>query len=265
VPFDVQLAMVRGMKTYIPDGYEAYARFFFTKPEMRFVYGLIYITLTLVRLKKYYTVINQTSDTVRKPKKWVWFLIVLMLTSLINSIFASLFPREVAYKSFIAIFTSGTILCQHIVLTYYTIRRQFLLYVVVNEPNNPSVNIPEGEPTEKRRITKTVSGSSLPLTIHTLEAYIKKEKPHLNRDFKMTDLEKVFGTNRTYISNFINETYHVNFNRYINRLRLKEIERLLKLPSNKGKIPSQLIHKAGFTDIRHYNRALDTEKEGVNL
>jgi hypothetical protein len=52
----------------------------------------------------------------------------------------------------------------------------------------------------------------------------------------------------------------VNFNRFVNQWRLKELERLRALPSNKGKSVAKLFAKAGFADLRQYYRALAAEK-----
>lgn len=57
----------------------------------------------------------------------------------------------------------------------------------------------------------------------------------------MTDLQETFHTNRTYLSNFVNRTYKVNFSCYINRLRLSELRRLQNLPSNAGKLATRLM------------------------
>lgn len=260
IPLDVQEVIVESRNTHIITDYEWYTRFFFTKPEMRLVYSLIYVSLTLFRLNTYYHVINHASSMIRRPKAWVWSLIILVITSILSALFATFLSREAAFKSPLLIFTSVIIMIQHIILTYYIVRRQFLLYVVVKEKKDTAEST-DTENLPKKKIKPTIRKITMPLTKKSLETYMRKEKPYLKPHFKMIDLEEVFGTNRTYISNFINETYGVNFNRYLNRLRLKEMERLLKQSSNAGKTTADLIRKAGFTDSRHYHRALTAEKE----
>lgn len=65
---------------------------------------------------------------------------------------------------------------------------------------------------------------------------------------------ELFNTNRSYLSNFINETYDCGFNGYINRLRLRELERLMNLPSNRKKAATKLYAKAGFPNYQTYLR-----------
>ena len=47
----------------------------------------------------------------------------------------------------------------------------------------------------------------------------------------MTDLVEDLDVNRTVLSAFINQTYGMNFNRYLNRFRLRELDRLRSHPA----------------------------------
>ena len=64
-------------------------------------------------------------------------------------------------------------------------------------------------------------------------------------------------SNRTYISAFINREYGVNFNRFINNYRLKEVERLRsEAVQKKQKVSSlEIVIHAGFSNYRSYFRA----------
>ena len=97
-----------------------------------------------------------------------------------------------------------------------------------------------------------------------MESYFRKEKPYLNKNFKLSDLVDALDVNRTVISSFINQTYGVNFNRYLNRWRLKEFKRLQKLPANNNKSIYYLQQKAGFTNNKHYLRTIRAEDKTTN-
>ena len=64
-------------------------------------------------------------------------------------------------------------------------------------------------------------------------------------------------SNRTYISAFINREYGMNFNRFINHYRLKEVERLQsEAIERKQKVSSmEIVIHAGFSNYRSYFRA----------
>lgn len=69
----------------------------------------------------------------------------------------------------------------------------------------------------------------------------------------MTDLQEIFHTNRTCLSNFVNRTYGINFSCYINRLRMQEFESLRRRSG--GTIPEEeLASQAGFENYQRYLR-----------
>lgn len=82
--------------------------------------------------------------------------------------------------------------------------------------------------------------------------YFREHKPYLNPDLTIYDLVEPLGSNRTYISGFINQVYGMSFSSYVNRCRFRELERLRALPSNKGKSEATLAVKAGFRKCRNY-------------
>lgn len=102
--------------------------------------------------------------------------------------------------------------------------------------------------------------SSKKLDKKSFQYWINHSKPYLKPDFSIENAVNELGTNRTYISKFIDETYGMNFSRYLNELRLKELGRLLLLPSNKNKSAIDMVAKAGFGSYRSYLRAKSIEK-----
>ena len=256
IPFEVQLEIVKGRGAYIPAGYEAYAKFFLSKPPARLLFGIFYVTLTVIRLRRYYRKINLSSEAVRKPKRWVLFLVALALSSILCSLIGSFISRSSVLKSPLMITAALIITGQHIVIAYYIIRRQFLPYAVEPEHKKWEPDKDSGFKSGKWK----KDNKRKALTKKNFETYISERKPYLDSNLKITDLVDELGVNRTYISNFINKTYGVNFSRHVNRLRLAEMERLARLPSNTGKKASQLAPRAGFTDAKHYMRAKKTEE-----
>jgi YesN/AraC family two-component response regulator len=93
------------------------------------------------------------------------------------------------------------------------------------------------------------------------EKYIKKEKPYLEPNLKITDLGEKLGINRTYISAFINTEYGTNFSTYINHLRLIEYEQLRTNTMFKHKSNSELSEKAGFGSYRSCTRFAAIERQ----
>ena len=61
-----------------------------------------------------------------------------------------------------------------------------------------------------------------------LEQWMTTEKPYLNSDFQLIDLRAVLPMNRTYLSQFINNTYGCSFYHFVNRYRVEEAKRFLR-------------------------------------
>jgi len=84
------------------------------------------------------------------------------------------------------------------------------------------------------------------------ERYISEQKPYLISDLKITDMVIPLGTNRSYLSNFINRNYQMNFNCFINKCRLEEFERMEKSKEYTTFSKKELIYLVGFNNIRSY-------------
>lgn len=83
-----------------------------------------------------------------------------------------------------------------------------------------------------------------------LEKWIQ-EKGYIERNITIITLAKQLGTNRTYLSNYINEHYEENFNTWINQLRIKEAQILLE--ENNAPLHA-IAEQVGFSDLPHFSR-----------
>ena len=100
------------------------------------------------------------------------------------------------------------------------------------------------------------------------EKYISNHRPYLNPDLRITDLMQEFHTNRTYLSRFINREYGMSFSRYINSLRLQEMEVLRDDPACAGLSEEERACMAGFGNFRGYLRAkkiIEKEQKEKNI
>jgi len=82
--------------------------------------------------------------------------------------------------------------------------------------------------------------------------YFSKQKPWLNPHLNILDVAKHIGTNRSYVSNIINENIGCNFNQFVNNYRINEAKILLK------QIPelsiSEISELAGFGSVNSFIR-----------
>lgn len=280
VPFDVQLLIVKEKAQVLPVGYEAFTRFFTVKPLLRVVFGLVYYLLAILMLVGYYKRATCSKRPLHKPAKWVVFLVGISLASLFSSILPTFMPRGEVLYSIWTFMVALSIAAQHVLLSYHIIRRDYLPYIIHEEKQKSSrvagklqkqTRQPQEQPeeiqgpsqeTQEKPPRRQHSGK---LNRRRFESFIRDKKPYLNPDYKMTDLVEDLDVNRTALSTFINRTYGVNFNRYLNRLRIQELVKLRSQPENQGKSIRSLTDKAGFKYFRYYLRAIAIEKKENTL
>ena len=280
VPFSVQVEIVTGKAQLFPDGYETYARFFTLKPLLRVIFGMVYYILTIAVLAGYYHRTRGKQGPGRQTAGWVVFLVGISIASLLSSLLPTFMPRATILHSLWTLLAACAIAFQHVLLSYHIIRRKYRLYTTPDnaagqgavtimeaatqpdaEPTTEPADSPESAPEPPAKPARRHHSGKL--TRVRLEAYFRHEKPWLDPACKIADLVEVFDVNRTALSSFINRTYGMNFNRYLNRWRLRELDRLRSLPSNRGKSMRSLVEKAGFDNYRTYLRAIAAEREAA--
>ncbi len=89
----------------------------------------------------------------------------------------------------------------------------------------------------------------------------KELKVYLRFHVTIQDLSREIGINRTYLSNFINETYGENFNNWINELRINEAK--YKILTTSEDSLSEIARKIGFADLAHFSKIFK-RKEGIS-
>ena len=87
------------------------------------------------------------------------------------------------------------------------------------------------------------------------------EKNYLHPSLTIQDMSKKIGINRTYLSNFINETYQTNFNGWLNGLRIEEAKRRMR--DNPDISLADVAEQVGFADLAHFSKQFKI-KEGCS-
>ena len=237
--------------------FERYTEFFVSSLLLRFITAVVYIVPTILLLLRYYKQMElQKSDTDRKYlsiKSSRWLIVFFILS--IAILLIAFLPSLVGTSQWLVRLNALCIMAQEILLAYQVVRRQYLsyktfdLFPVYEKKTGNSGSIAQ---------QPSVSDNGQ-LNRRTFEDYLSRRKPYLNPDFKLTDMAEAMGVNRTIMSNFINQTYGMNFRRYLNLWRIKEYQLLIGHSSNERKNPYQIMVMAGFKDSRHFQRAIQLE------
>lgn len=85
-----------------------------------------------------------------------------------------------------------------------------------------------------------------------IEALMKDEQFFLTKNLKINDVSKRLGVCRTYVSNYINQTYGCNFSDYINKLRVEHAKQLLQSSPNTKQMV--IAESAGFSSEQSFYR-----------
>ena len=81
-----------------------------------------------------------------------------------------------------------------------------------------------------------------------------KNKIYRNSELTINDVAKIVGSNRTYLSNAINQKFNQNFCTFVNGFRIIELERLmLEYPEM---VSSQYVLSCGFGSLNSMKRAV---------
>ena len=96
--------------------------------------------------------------------------------------------------------------------------------------------------------------------VENLDHLLNEEQIYLNPELTITDVARMIGTNRSYLSEYFNNNCNSSFIDYINNLRLNHAEKLMM---NDTKISlDELSSMSGFNSLSTFRRAF-MKKHGV--
>lgn len=105
----------------------------------------------------------------------------------------------------------------------------------------------------------TIEDKEHPFAI-ALNQLINDEQIYLNPDISIADVARLIGTNRSYLSEYLNTNCHSSFTDYINNLRLIHAEKLMS--QNKAMSIEEISSSSGFNSLSTFRRAF-IKKHGV--
>ncbi len=124
---------------------------------------------------------------------------------------------------------------------------------------NTTIHEMESEP-ESGNQTAIQSDKSHAMLKHRLNELMVTERMYLVPDLRITTLCKLLNTNRTYLSNLINEETGDNFNAYINRFRIEHAMHLMNQKGGNMLVMDFIAQESGFGSSSSFIRAFKTVK-----
>ena len=219
-----------------------------SKMAVRLAFTVVYTMLAFGRLARYRRFVAAHASGHPNLLRWVLgFLILSVLLFVIPSL-TLIYSRNTVLNSVVMGFHVVVLLVQYCYLCYYVLTGHYVT-IVEDEPSMMGPRTTEADsstPLKKSQLSR-----------ERFEAYMQAERPFLNPNLKIVDLVEALGVNRTYISSFVNSEYGVNFNAYINQLRMQEYQRLLADSANDGRSKIELSEMAGFSSYRSFQRVAE--------
>ncbi|MGQ8869625.1 AraC family transcriptional regulator [Myroides sp. TSA_177.3] len=232
-------------------------------------YLSIYITLntgvyTLLCWRRVYRYHQAKNKRKIQIKRLNWIHLILVL----KSIFTLLFSLK-SYSVIVQAITVFVLSFQHIILTFNMLLEKNRVKIPIAYKTNVLLSSGQivavdqmgtlaNDVLEATFINSNTRTENL-LTQSDIVNYFTKDKPYIKKDFRLDTLVSHFGVNRTYVSKFINVTYNCNVSQFINCWRLKEVEHLQA--TSKENNMEELVVQAGFSDYRHYLRAVHSAEK----
>ncbi len=252
IPFDSQLTIIESFgKTY--GEYKLYAWMATSKTLPFFLYNVVYSLLSLRKIRRYQQAIRDYSaDEGHSPVKWLYLLFYCSLGTLPILLLGSFLGRNPLFYTLALVLPLLVTIFQTVTLCYNIVVVNFNL--IEAEPPTPAGEHPAEKETAHRKLDK-----------ERFEEYIHQKQPYLNPDLRITEMAAELLTNRTYLSAFINREYGMNFSRYINHLRLKELNKLRANPAYAAYDGLELVQEAGFSSYRGYLRTKNEEDKETTV
>jgi AraC-like DNA-binding protein len=239
VPFEQRMAVIYNTKENA--GHMGFAALYSLTGVVFIVYNTLYPVLGLLRIRRYRrNIVDFSADTQRISLRWLSVMLVLVLITIPVPLAGMLLRIDVFHNFWISVqgvlptFFIYPILCYNLLSDNY---------VIMSSPYD------EIRP-----------GKEVLIGVKRFNKYINDKKPYLNPKLKIIDLCLALGTNRSYLSAFINREYGMNFCRLINSYRLAELAQLRSSPENKRCSNVELALKAGFSSYRSYLLFVENEE-----
>lgn len=264
VPEDIRWEFLHSgtMFTYkVYPGYEAYCHITNSIAWMRGIISLGYGAAAIVMILRYYRGDNPQSGN----RRWRNLYLTIVAIPLVNGVFAAIAPGWYGGGMQAVAFASCLIIVQMVIIIGQSFGRNTTLFATFIPEQHETVPQAQENPAPVAQLEpeKPEPPVKPPLTRERFEGYYIKQKRYLDPDIRLTDLLEPLETTRTLFSIFINRTYGVSFSQLTARLRLREMDRLMALPSNRNKTVSSLTIKAGFAREGAYYHTRRSEEKGA--
>lgn len=219
----------------------------------RVIFGLqtlVYLSLGFILAKKYnQRIANFYSNMEGRELVWVKLLTVSFLITSFASFVVNALGRGLFFDN-------------NLILAIPSVLFSTLFFIIGLQANRQDFTIKtldedEGKDTIEPKSVTNLQNKKLKSDLLSL---LEKEKIYQQPELKITDLCKKLNTNRTYLSNLINNDFQLSYNDFINQYRVNHAISMLQTESGKTQPLSDIAQASGFGSLSSFNRAFKKHK-----
>ena len=136
-------------------------------------------------------------------------------------------------------------------LYYFVYRQENMVEALATSNTEDAARKPTNSPEDNSADSAESNSQPNYLFADRLESVFSKGKIYLNATLTLNDLARELGTNRTYLSNYLNQQLHTTFYEYVNQWRVRRAKELLRANS----LPLEDIAlQSGFNSMSSFRR-----------
>ena len=212
------------------------------------IQGVVYMTLSVMAVKRNQrNVVNFYSNTEDASLDKVQWLNITVSVTMTTCIIMEILGKEnFTGHDFFLLAPSAILTIMLFCIGWLgNSQRAVLLTNIVEENENTAT----GEIPDIRKLTKSKDIQ----VKKRLKALFNEEQIYLNKDLTIWDLARKLGTNRTYLSQIINNDFGLHFSAFVNSYRVHHAENLQK--SRPELSQADIADLSGFGSVKSWKRA----------
>lgn len=140
-----------------------------------------------------------------------------------------------------------------VVWFYFFYRALFLKNIRLEHSFKNGWDLPSNDDEEEDDDDEEQRGALFKRYAEEVNAWFEREKPYLNDDLRLTDLQRVFLISRSYLSQLFNKELGMSFSDYVNQFRVEESKRLMDAEPLAS--IQEIAERSGFHSMSTFRRA----------
>lgn len=169
-------------------------------------------------------------------------LIAIIIVSIVAGIANSIGKQFFGTNLWLLVMISSAFSTLLFSLSHICYNRDFTIDTLRLDENSVETEIQESVATEDMEVIG-----------RKIEELMIERHYFTKKDLKISDLVAEVGSNRTYISNYINRTYHCSFSDMVNKMRIEYAQQLIASSEKNTKI-TQIADESGFANEQSFYR-----------